>query len=61
VGGNSFDFSTYDPHSTHTQIIATLDTSHCALSIYSFISLNRRDYVDLTEPIDGTGRTGYNV
>jgi hypothetical protein len=45
----------------HTQIIATLDTYHCDLSIYSFVSLNRRDYADLTQPFDGTGRTGYNV
>jgi hypothetical protein len=43
------------------QIIATLDTYHYDLSMYSYIGLNRRDYVDLTEPLGGTGRTGYNV
>jgi len=45
----------------HTQIKAKLETYHYNLSMYSYISLNRRDYVDLTEPLGGAGRTGYNV
>lgn len=45
----------------YTQIIATLDTHHYNLSMYSYISLNRRDYVDLTEPFGAAGRAGYNV
>lgn len=45
----------------HIQTIAILHTYHCALSIYSFISLNRKDYVDLTAVLCGTSRIGYNV
>jgi hypothetical protein len=46
---------------THTEITATLDTYHCTLSMCSFISLNSRYYVDLTEPLSVIYRTGFSV